>query len=44
MAKKKVKAKKKSPKKKRSHKYESKLAIDGTLDEVLKASLLNPAI
>lgn len=41
MAKKKVKAKKKKAKK-RSHKYEGKLAIQGTLDEVLKASLQNP--
>lgn len=36
MAKKKVKAKKK---KKRSHKYERKLAIKGTLEDVLKVSI-----
>lgn len=35
MAKKKVKVKKK----KRSHKYEKKLAIRGTLEDVLKASI-----
>lgn len=41
MAKKKVKAKKKKAKK-RSHKYESKLAIIGTLDDVLKVSVQPP--
>ena len=33
-------AKKKKKGKKRSKKYDSKLAIGGTLDDVLKASLL----
>ena len=39
-----MKNKKKVKKKKRAHQYKSKLAIKGTLDEVLKAALLNPAV
>jgi dsDNA-binding SOS-regulon protein len=36
-----MKKKKKEPKK-RSDKYEKKLSIDGTLDEVLKVSVPRP--
>lgn len=39
-----MKKKKKVKKKKRAKKYEKKLAINGTLDDVLRASIPDPPL